>query len=41
VNTEREMSDVGDYCEGCGAVVDQEHLADCSVYLEQLRSSAT
>jgi len=30
--------DPDNYCEGCGAVVDQEHLADCSVWLDILRS---
>jgi len=28
-----------DYCEGCLAVVDQEHLSDCSVWLDQIRNS--
>lgn len=26
---------VDDYCEGCGAVVDQEHLRRCSVWAGQ------
>jgi len=26
------------YCEGCAAGVDQEHLPDCSVWLQILRS---
>jgi hypothetical protein len=31
------MIDADDYCEGCGAVIDQEHLPECSVYLQNIR----
>lgn len=32
------MVRVEDYCEGCGAVVDQEHLSECSVWREHRES---
>lgn len=29
---------VDDYCQGCGAVTDQEHLPTCSVWRDQRES---
>lgn len=31
--------DPDNYCEGCAAVIDQEHMPECSVWLEQIRNS--
>lgn len=30
-----------DYCEGCGAAVDQQHLPECSVWKELRESRGT